>query len=118
MWNANATTFYFDDALVATLTTNVPYEPSYFVWNSVSTPHAYAPHIVRHKLNRRRAFSSLVAVVVWEREVVGGSPYARRYSQDQQDRHGLRDCICQLRRRHIGSGYWRRGESTTADITT
>ncbi|RPD73465.1 concanavalin A-like lectin/glucanase [Lentinus tigrinus ALCF2SS1-7] len=36
-WSADATRFFFDGDLVATLTSNVPYEPSYFVWNSWSS---------------------------------------------------------------------------------
>ncbi|RPD59133.1 concanavalin A-like lectin/glucanase [Lentinus tigrinus ALCF2SS1-7] len=36
-WTADATKFYFDGVLVATLNTNVPYEPSCFVWNSWSS---------------------------------------------------------------------------------
>ena len=50
MWNANATKYYFDGKLVGTLSTNVPSEPSYFVWNAVSTLPTIAPHIARNQL--------------------------------------------------------------------
>ena len=50
VWNANATKYYFDGKLVGTLTTNVPSEPSYFVWNAVSTHPAIAPHIAWNQL--------------------------------------------------------------------
>ena len=36
IWNSSATTYLFDGAVVATLNSNVPTEPSSFLWNSWS----------------------------------------------------------------------------------
>ncbi len=37
VWSASAVKYYFDGQLVGTLNTNVPSQPSSFLWNSVST---------------------------------------------------------------------------------